>query len=115
MKILRQMAVLLLLVFIGEVLNKAVGIPIPGNILGMILLLVALLTGIIKLHQIEETSKFLLDHLTFLFVPAGVGLLSVTGILKDSWHILLLICIFTTILVMSITALVVQLLRRYAE
>lgn len=112
MKILRQMAILLLLIFIGDVLNKVFGIPIPGNILGMILLLVALLTGIIKLHQIEEISKFLLEHLSFFFVPAGVGLLSVTGILKDSWYILLLIVIFTTILVLSTTALVVRLLRR---
>ena len=112
MKILRQIAILLILVFIGELLNKVFKIPIPGNILGMILLLIALLTGIIKLHQIEEVSKLLLDHLTFLFIPAGVGLMAVTGVLKDSWYIILVICVFTTILVMAITALVVQLIRR---
>jgi holin-like protein len=106
------MALLLLIVFIGEILNRVFKIPIPGNILGMILLLIALLTGIIKLHQIEEISKFLLDHLSFLFIPAGVGLLSVTGALKDSWYFLLLIAIITTILVMAVTALVVQFLRR---
>ena len=112
MKILRQTALLLLIVFIGDILNRVFKIPIPGNILGMILLLVALLTGIIKLHQIEEISKFLLDHLSFLFIPAGVGLISVTGVLKDSWYFLLLIAIITTILVMAVTALVVQFLRR---
>ena len=112
MKILRQMALLLLIVFIGDILNKVFGIPIPGNILGMILLLVALITGIIKLDQIEDISKFLLDHLSFLFIPAGVGLLAVTGVLKDSWYFLLLIAIITTILVMAVTALVVQFLRR---
>jgi holin-like protein len=87
-------------------------IPIPGNILGMILLLIALLTGVVKMHQIEEISKFLLDHLTVFFIPAGVGLLSVTGMLKDTWFFILLISVFTTILVMSATALVVRLLRR---
>jgi holin-like protein len=112
LKILRQVALLLLIVFIGEILNRVFKIPIPGNILGMILLLIALLTGIIKLHQIEEISKFLLDHLSFLFIPAGVGLLSVTGVLKDSWYFLLLMAIITTILVMAVTALVVQFLRR---
>jgi holin-like protein len=112
LKILRQMALLLLIVFIGDILNKVFKIPIPGNILGMILLLIALITGIIKLHQIEDISKFLLDHLSFLFIPAGVGLLAVTGVLKDSWYVLLLIAIITTILVMAVTALVVQFLRR---
>lgn len=96
----------------GEILNKVLRIPIPGNILGMILLFVALLTGIIKLHQIEEISKFLLDHLSVLFVPAGVGLLAVTGMLKGSWYLLLLISVVTTILVMSTTAIVVRALRR---
>ncbi len=109
---LRQMALVLLLVFIGELLNKVFKIPIPGNIIGMIILLVALLTGIIKLQQIEEISKFLLDHLSFFFIPAGVGLLSVTGMLKGSWYFILLICVVTTILVMATTALVVQFLRR---
>jgi holin-like protein len=112
LKILRQVALLLLIVFIGDILNRVFKIPIPGNILGMILLLIALLTGIIKLHQIEEISKFLLDYLSFLFIPAGVGLLSVTGVLKDSWYFLLLIAIITTVLVMAVTSLVVQFLRR---
>ncbi|MCB2288566.1 CidA/LrgA family protein [Clostridium sp. CS001] len=112
MKILRQMALLLLMLFIGDILNRVFKIPVPGSILGMILLLLALITGIIKLHQIEEICKFLLDHLSFFFIPAGVGLLSVTGLLKDSWYLLLLVCIITAILVMSVTALIVQFLRR---
>lgn len=112
MKLLRQTALLLLLVFIGEFLNKVCKIPVPGNILGMILLLAALATGIIKLKQIEEISQFLLNHLSVMFVPAGVGLLAVTGVLKSSWYFLLLIVVITTILVMSTTGLVVRLLRR---
>lgn len=112
MKVLRQIILLLLFVLIGEILNKIFRIPIPGNILGMILLLAALMAGVVKLNQIEEISKFLLDHLAVLFIPAGVGLLSVTGILKDSWYLILLISIFTTILVMAATGLVVRFLRR---
>lgn len=113
MKILRQIVLLLFLVFIGEILNKVFKVPIPGNILGMILLLLALLTGIIKLDQIEEISQFLLNHLSVLFVPAGVGLLAVTGLLKGSWYFLVLISILATILVLSTTGLVVRLLRRW--
>lgn len=112
MKMLRQMAILLSMIFIGDILNKVLKIPVPGNILGMILLILALQTGIIKLNQIEEVCNFLLDHLSFFFVPAGVGLLSVTGVLKNSWYLLLFICIITTILVIVVTSLVVQFLRR---
>lgn len=112
MKHLRQITIILLFVFIGEVLNKLVGIPVPGNILGMLLLLLSLLTGIVKLHQIEEVSRFLMDHMAVFFVPAGVGLISVTGLIKETWWILLLIAISTTFLVMSVTGLVVKFTRR---
>ncbi|MDF2590778.1 MAG: CidA/LrgA family protein [Clostridia bacterium] len=112
MKLLRQITIILLFVFLGELLNKFIGIPIPGSILGMVLLLVSLLTGIVKLKQIDEVSRFLLDHMAVLFVPAGVGLISVIGVVKDTWWILLLISISTTFLVMSVTGLVVKFTRR---
>jgi holin-like protein len=112
LKLLRQITIILLFVFLGELLNKFIGIPIPGSILGMVLLLVSLLTGIVKLKQIDEVSRFLLDHMAVLFVPAGVGLISVIGVVKDTWWILLLISISTTFLVMSVTGLVVKFTRR---
>lgn len=98
--------------FLGEILNRIIKIPIPGSVIGMILLLTALLTGIIKLSQVEELSNFLLDHLAFFFIPAGVGLLSVLGVIRGSWYLILLVTFLTTIIVMSVTGLVVQFLKR---
>ena len=112
MKILRQIIILLLFVFVGEILNRILMVPIPGNILGMVLLLLALATGVVKLEQVEAISRFLLEHLSVLFIPAGVGLLAVTGRLADTWHMILAISVFTTFLVMTVTGLVVQFLRR---
>lgn len=112
MKLLRQSAILLLIIFIGEVLNRVFKIPIPGSVIGMIILLIALLTGIVKLSHIEEISNFLLDHLAFFFIPAGVGLLSILGVIKDSWYLILLLSLLTTIIVMAITGLIVQYLKR---
>ncbi|MHC1684799.1 MAG: CidA/LrgA family protein [Clostridiaceae bacterium] len=112
MKLLRQSAILLLIIFIGEVLNRVFKIPIPGSVIGMIILLIALLTGIVKLSHIEEISNFLLDHLAFFFIPAGVGLLSILGIIKDTWYLILLLSLLTTIIVMAITGLIVQYLKR---
>lgn len=115
MKLIRQITLLLALAFVGELLNKLFNIPIPGSIIGMILLLIGLIKGWIKLEQIDIVSKFLLDHLAVLFVPAGVGLLAVTGILKDTWHILLIIAILTTIIVMTSTGIIIDLLRRWSQ
>lgn len=112
MKLLRQFLIILLVCFIGEILNKVVHIPLPGSIIGLILLLVCLLTGMVKAEQIEEISKFLLDHLAFFFIPAGVGLIAYIGILKDNLLPILAICFLTTFLVMIVTGWTVQFLKR---
>ncbi len=112
MKALRQLALLLLFVFLGDFLNRGLGIPLPGNILGLVLLLLALLAGLVKLEQVEQVGQFFLSHMTVLFVPAGVGLLAILGVIRGSWLILVLIALVTTILVLALTGLIVQNLRK---
>jgi holin-like protein len=112
MKALRQLARLLLFVFLGDFLNRSLGIPLPGNILGLFLLLIALLTGLVKLEQVEGVGQFILSHMTVLFVPAGVGLLAIFGVIQGNWLILILIALLTTILVLALTGLIVQKLRK---
>ena len=112
MRLLRQFLIILIICITGEVLNKVVHVPLPGSIIGMILLFICLLTGIIKLKMIEEISKFLLDHLAFFFIPAGVGLMAYVGILKENLVPILVICGATTFLVMIVTGWTVQLIKR---
>ncbi len=112
MKLLRQFLIILIICVIGEVLNKVVHIPLPGSIIGMILLFICLSTGLIKIEMIDEISKFLLDHLAFFFIPSGVGLLAYVGILKKNLVSITVICVVTTVLVMIVTGLTVQLIKR---
>jgi len=112
MKLLRQFLIILIICVIGEVLNKVMHIPLPGSIIGMILLFICLLTGLIKIEMIDEVSKFLLDHLAFFFIPSGVGLLAYVGILKENFVSITVICVVTTFLVMIVTGLTVQMIKR---
>jgi len=111
MKLLRQFLIILIICFIGEVLSKVVHVPLPGSIIGMILLFICLFTGLIKLEMIEEISKFLIDHLAFFFIPSGVGLLAYVGILKENLLPILAICFITTFLVMIATGWTVQIIK----
>jgi len=111
MKLLRQFLIILIICFIGEVLSKVVHVPLPGSIIGMILLFICLFTGLIKLEMIEEISKFLIDHLAFFFIPSGVGLLAYVGILKENLLPILVICFLTTFLVMITTGWTVQIIK----
>lgn len=112
MKHLRQLAIILLICFIGELLNRILGIPLPGNIIGMIILLIALLTGAIKVEAIEDVAEFMLKNLAFFFVPAGIGVISSLDIIKANLFPMLVIILLSTIVVLVVTGVTVQLLQR---
>lgn len=108
MKIFREFLIILVLYFIGELLAETLNIPIPGNIIAMILLFLSLCTGIIKVEKVDTISNFFLDHLAFFFIPAGVGLMNSFDSIKSSAIQIVIICIVTTIIVMAVTGIVVQ-------
>jgi len=112
MKLFREAIIILGIYLLGEFISQVLSLPIPGNILGMIILLFLLLTKVVKLEQIETTANFLLDHLAFFFIPAGVGLMTSVNIIKDSWLKLIVVCIATTIIIIASTGLIVQYITR---
>lgn len=112
MKYFRQLLIILIAYFLGEAIHYFLYIPIPGNVLGMLLLFLALYTGIVKLEMIEEVSNFFLSHLTFFFLPAAVGLMTVFSSLKGKWTAIFTICITSTFIVMIVTAYVSRLFKR---
>lgn len=112
MKLFREAIIILGIYLLGEFISQVLSLPIPGNILGMIILLVLLWTKVVKIEQIETIANFLLDHLAFFFIPAGVGLMTSIGIIKDSWLKLIVVCIATTIIIIASTGLIVQYITR---
>lgn len=112
MKLLRQIGIILGICFLGGLLQRGLKLPIPGNVLGMVILLAALSGGLIKLETIAEVSDFLLDHLAFFFIPAGVGIIACLGLLKGKWLVVVGVCLITTVLIMVITGHTIQWMQR---
>lgn len=115
MKLLRETIIIISIYLIGTFISSRFNVPIPGNILGMLILLFLLCTKVIKLEQIQTISNFLLDHLAFFFIPAGVGLMSSAEIIKDTWIKLIIICIITTIIIIVSTGLIVQFISKKSK
>ncbi|AEB77136.1 CidA/LrgA family protein [Clostridium botulinum] len=112
MKLLRQVALVLGLYFLGLLIQQALKLPIPGSVLGMIILLILLCAGIVKVDMIEDISNFLLDNLAFFFVPAGVGLLSSFTMLKGKLSAIVFVSIISTIIIIAFTGLLVELMMK---
>lgn len=115
MKYIKQFALIALLTFIGECLNKLIPLPVPASIYGMVLLFTCLQTGILKLSQIEETADLLLGVMPIFFISPTVSLMSSIGVIKDSLLGVVVVCVISTAMVMVITGLVAQFVIRHEK
>jgi putative effector of murein hydrolase LrgA (UPF0299 family) len=102
--VLRVLALLLVCQVIGEVIARATNLPVPGPVLGMVLLLAGLLALRRVPEALERTSRGLLDNLSLLFVPAGVGIVRHLDILRAQWLPLAAAIAGSTVLAMLVTA-----------
>jgi len=107
-KLFREALIILGIYLLGELLAGSLNLPIPGNILGMIILFILLCTKIVKVDNISNVTNFLLNHLAFFFIPAGVGLMTSIGIIKSTWWQLLIVCLSTTTIMIGVTGIIVQ-------
>lgn len=112
MKYLKQFGIIIFISFLGELLNTIIPIAVPANIYGLVLMLLALITGILKLSDVKETADFLVEIMTIMFIPAGVGLMVSWGSLKSILVPVLVITIVTTIIVMIVSGRITQFIIR---
>jgi holin-like protein len=115
MRIPLQLAVIFAICIAGEVLHRIVGVPLPGNIIGMVILLILLCTKIIKPEHISGVSSFFLKYLALFFLPPSIAIMAVGDDVLSKWPLLLFLCIALTIITIAIGGRVTQFLVRRQE
>ena len=111
-KFLWQMAILAGLFWGSDWLVRTVGLPVPGNVFGIVVLFFLLLTGVIKEQQISTAANFLLKHMVFFFVPVAVGLMQWGGVFYEYGWILLAAIVVSTLLPLRVVGISGRVLRR---
>ena len=105
MKGLRGLAWLLVFQSIGEVLSRGFSLPLPGPVLGLILLVPALRFALVR-EPVAECANFLLSHLSLLFIPVGVGVMTHLALLSQYGGRMLVVIALSTWIGLAVTALV---------
>lgn len=103
---LESFAVLLVCQLIGEVLVTATDLPVPGPVVGMLLLFIGLLLRGRIPDALAETAGGLLQHLSLLFVPAGVGVMLHLSLLEEEWPAVALALLLSTVLTLLVAGAV---------
>ncbi len=71
----KGLAIIFGLYFLGELIVWILGIPIPGSVLGMILLVSFLLSESFDLEDVESEAEFFVDNMSIMFIPPAVGII----------------------------------------
>lgn len=110
--LIRYLTLILVCQLIGETIQVATGLPVPGPVIGMALLFSGLLVHKRLPDGLGEAAGGLLRHLALLFVPAGVGVMLHVPRLSDEWWPILLAIVPGTLIAIAVTGLLVQWLGR---
>jgi holin-like protein len=104
MEALRGFALLLLLQACGEGLARLLKLPVPGPVIGLILLL-PLVHWLPVRDSVAAAANALLSNLSLFFVPAGVGVISYLGVMSNYGLRLLAVVLASTWIGLAVTAL----------
>lgn len=109
---IRYFTLILVCQLLGESIAHLAGLPIPGPVLGMVILFAGLVARRGIPSGLEETGAVLLRNLPLLFVPAGVGVVTNLDLLARSWRPLAGAIVIGTVVTIAVTGVVMQATNR---
>ena len=115
MNIIEQIGVIIGITYLGEIISRMISLPIPGPVIGMLILFILLYFNFIRVNSIQLFSELLLSNLAFFFIPPGVGLISAMDTLAGNWLKLIAVIIITTILTIVTTGWTVDYVIKRGE
>jgi holin-like protein len=97
---------------VGEVVSKALALPVPGPVIGMVLLAALLIRRGRLPAELGRVADFLLSHLSLFFVPAAVGVIANGARIAEAFVPLTIAVVVSTALAIAVAALVFQAVDR---
>ena len=115
MKLICQFGVIFGVCWISQIIEALLPFSFPASVIGMVLLLVLLASGVLKIEHIREKADFLLAHMSFFFLPAGVRVINYFDVLGSTAAALIAVCLISTVVTFGATALSIKFTLRLLE
>ena len=112
MSILGELGLIFGICLAGEGIAAVLPVDFPASVIGLLLLLALLFSGVIRTERIRRVSEFMLMNMAFFFIPSCVEFMEQVPLLRGVLLPFVGICLLTTPLVYLVTAWTVQLLSR---
>ena len=111
MKIYFQLLIIFGFSFVGDTLSNSLHLPVPGSILGMICFFLALHFNLLNFTDVDEVGSFLINNMTILFLPAGVGIMAKWSLISDFWWQIAVIVLLALIVNVFVLGHLVQFIK----
>ena len=112
---LQALTILLIFQLTGETLVQVLVLPIPGPVVGLALLALAMAARPQLARDLRDTAQGLLQHLSLLFVPAGVGVMLHANRVLEEWRAIVAALLLGTLITLAVTALTIRLCLRLTK
>lgn len=110
-----QVAALMAFSMVMNQLASWLHIPVPGSILGILVIFILLETHIIRIEWIDIGAKWLLAELLLFFVPAAVGVMKYIPMLQSDGLRIAIVVLISTFIVMASTGLMATIISKKKE
>ena len=97
---------------LGELIQRVIGVPLSGPVIGMVILLAAMMVRAGPSTELRTAATSLLGYLSLLFVPSAVGVMAYLPVLRGQWLPVAAALVASTLLGMASAALVMQAVNR---
>ncbi|MEA0554281.1 CidA/LrgA family protein [Lysinibacillus irui] len=111
-RIIVQIGILTIFYYMGVGIVSYLHIPLPGSVIGLLLLALSLIFKIIKVEYIQDGASFLIGILTLFFIPATVGVIDYPELMSMTGLLIILAVIASTLISIYITGLLTQIIEK---
>lgn len=111
-RIIVQIGILNIYYYLGVGIVSYLHIPLPGSIVGLLLLVLSLIFKLIKVEYIQDGAGFLIGVLTLFFIPATVGVIDYPELMSGTGLLIILAVIASTLISIYVTGLLTQIIEK---
>ena len=115
MRILKQIGFIFGICLVGQIIAELIPVPFPGSVMSMVLLFILFMLNWANPEKLKNVNDFLLENMSFFFVPSAVSIITKYDLIKNSIVQILIICVASFVVTFAVTAYTVTFVMKIQE
>ena len=115
MRILKQIGFIFGICLVGQIIAELIPVPFPGSVMSMVLLFILFMLNWANPEKLKNVNDFLLENMSFFFVPSAVSIITKYDLIKKSIVQILIICVVSFVVTFAVTAYTVTFVMKIQE